>query len=146
MMFHRGLIRSSSSSGDTQIFCPAYMCREKLTMSDVAHLLVKGRNEAVDENDIHMLMKLTEFKINDMLIERKYTHCSTPSCNRMLKPNPIVKALSNKVERNTMCFCDCGAMTCWECGEPYHFGLSCEAAKRVRKEIETGNINSELQR
>lgn len=132
-------------SGETKILCPAYKCNERLTLKDIAHLLFE-RSETLSDQDTRVLLKLTQFKIDDALVDMSFIRCSTPSCCRILKPKSFPKNLSSEIKYGSMCLCHCGAITCGECGQPSHFGLSCEAAKRVRREIATGHINKELER
>ena len=147
MFIFRGHVRASSSSGDAIVKCPAYKCNEVLNMRDIAHLLF-DKTDDIKLEDISVLMNLMKFKMDQMLLDKKFNHCSTPSCTRIFSSGSISNKDENKSPARCMkvCLCKCGASHCPYCKGPAHFGISCNASKRIRKEAESGRLNNEMRR
>ena len=107
-------------------------------------------NEAENNTiqDISVLMNLMTFKMDETLPDKKFNHCSTPSCNRIFSHSTFLTKDENNSSTKCMevCLCRCGASRCLYCKEPAHFGISCMAAKRIRKEVESGRLDNEMRR
>jgi len=123
------------------IRCPAYKCDQTLNIRDMAHILFDNADKILTE-DITALMNLTRFKMDHMLLDKKVQHCSTPSCNHIFS-----KCTSDKKNNGScvkVCLCTCGASICQSCGQPSHFGISCDSSKRIQREIANGRLEAEF--
>lgn len=130
------------------IRCPAYKCDQVLNTRDAAHLLFDKTNE-INTKDVTVMMNLSRFQMDNLLIDHKAQHCSTPSCNRIFSITPrgimdVDGGQKNKSDH--ICICNCGASICCKCGQSSHFGVTCKTSKRMRKEIATGRLDAELRR
>jgi len=137
----RGLIKSSSSSGETCISCPAFKCNEKLTIRDIAHILFDD-SEGISSVDVNTLINLIKFNIDASLVSHA-KFCSTPSCTKMFPMRQSVLDSDESQPGMSVYLCSCGTSMCNDCYQPAHFGMSCSDYERVTKEMDSGRIDAE---
>eukprot|EP00592_Proboscia_alata_P008364 CAMPEP_0194357880 /NCGR_PEP_ID=MMETSP0174-20130528/5291_1 /TAXON_ID=216777 /ORGANISM="Proboscia alata, Strain PI-D3" /LENGTH=567 /DNA_ID=CAMNT_0039128077 /DNA_START=642 /DNA_END=2342 /DNA_ORIENTATION=+ len=137
----RGLIKSSSSSGEKCISCPAFKCYENLTIRDVAHILFDDSNE-ISSADVNTLMNLIRFNMDASVISHAKL-CSTPSCTKIFPKRQHDRESDESQPGISVYLCSCGTSMCNDCYQPAHFGMSCSDYKRVTREIDSGRIDDE---
>lgn len=143
---HRDLLRASSMSGEITILCPAFKCNEELNMRDIAHVL-SNQSSHICKHDILLIMSLMRYRMDNALLARNMKYCSTPQCNRQFCSKI---ATTDKLGSGQHCvkvgLCKCGVSRCEMCEQPAHFGISCQDAKRMSQETQSGNLDSEYRR
>lgn len=148
----RGMVLSSSMSGNARIKCPAYKCKNLLSLRDSVHIMVDDDLQDLDsDNDKtqNTVLKMTKYLIEDYLVNKKPKYCETPSCNGFVMQNPISSSnvgegLSPADRGTKICLCSCGSMICQKCNESAHVGLLCDEYKQIKKHVMSGEIFGEL--
>ena len=144
MFKYRELTKSSSSSGEKCISCPAFKCYENLTIRDITHILFDDSNK-VSLIDVNTLMNLINFNMDASVISHAKL-CSTPLCTKIFPKRQYDRESDESQPGMNVYLWSCGTSMCNDCYQPAHFGMSCSDYKRVTREIDSGRIDDEYKR
>jgi len=160
----RGYLHSAASNGDIDVKCPAFECKTRISILDVAHICFLGSGHAVDMDDDTavklpaIFKKLVQYRLERYIptvpsfsseTKVKTKFCKNPKCGRILVAgNSFNEDGRSLLPGSSMYICPCGTTSCASCAaceDKSHFGLSCTEFLALANEMNSGRLKADIQ-
>lgn len=150
----RSYLKSAADDGQGHVLCPAYKCSTKVGLCDAAHILFFQPDQGDEEPEVAqrnhydaiLYDKLVRFEMERFATcQLKAWPCPSPYCKQYLTS----QARDDVGQGWSFSKCLCGMNRCTKCapsGGPAHPGIDCTKYQQMRKAIDSGKLDSELER